>query len=199
MIRSIAAGIGAVAAFLAVLLLVDLPLLVAAVAGLAVYLGLLLIIGRAPGPTESLPQVPGLTHAEALHVIRVSRGKAQRLQSLARAVEDRAVAAEVRDIADQARLISEELQHDPKDIRVARRFLDYYLDATLMVVERYVDLSKRAADNADAQRVLSSFDGVLDKILETFRKQHDKLLADDVLDLDTEVEVLERMMTMEGL
>jgi len=102
-------------------------------------------------------------------------------------------------ISNLADKIVLDLRQDPKDVRSARRFLDYYLDATLTVIQRYAELAQKGSMSPEVQPVLAKFDTLLDTIENTFEKQLNRLLRDDTLDLDTDISVLKQMMDSEGL
>jgi len=191
-------GIGGVAAFLVALLILRMGFVYAAGLGVAVWVGLSLVLSEG----QSVGQVPKSTGISAEQVSRIIRDGERKVASMrrqARRIDDRSVRDKVRSIAEVAERIFADLREDPKDVRAARRFLEYYLDATLLVVERYVDLSSKGSQSADVQQVLGKFGDLLDTIQSTFEKQLDRLLRDDVLDLDTDITVLKQMMEMEGL
>jgi len=191
-------GIGGVAAFLVALLILRMRFVYAAGLGVAVWVGLSLVLSEG----QSVGQVPKSTGVSAEQVSRIIRDGERKVASMrrqARRIDDRSVRDKVRSIAEVAERIFADLREDPKDVRAARRFLEYYLDATLLVVERYVDLSSKGSQSADVQQVLGKFGDLLDTIQSTFEKQLDRLLRDDVLDLDTDITVLKQMMEMEGL
>jgi len=191
-------GIGGVAAFLVALLILRMRFVYAAGLGVAVWVGLSLVLSEG----QSVGQVPKSTGISAEQVSRIIRDGERKVASMrrqARRIDDRSVRDKVRSIAEVAERIFADLREDPKDVRAARRFLEYYLDATLLVVERYVDLSSKGSQSADVQQVLGKFGDLLDTIQSTFEKQLDRLLRDDVLDLDTDITVLKQMMEMEGL
>jgi membrane-bound serine protease (ClpP class) len=189
-------GMGGAAAFLVALLILRMGFLWAVGIGLIVWLILTLVL---PEPVPEAPIVAGLTQREVQETVRDAQAKVRRLRSLGRKMPTAKVRLRVSDIAQVAEVIVDGLERDPKDIKPARRFLDYYLDATITVVERYADLLARGGSGAEVHEVLGRFDGLLDAIHATFEKQRDRLLRDDVLDLDTDITVLKRMMDMEGL
>lgn len=193
--KSLVCGLAGAAAFLAALFALHMRFTYAALLGLGVWLVLSLLLRE----DEGIPAVQGMTRDEVQNALREGERKAARLRAQGRRIGRRRVAVKVETIADVADRILADLRQDPKDIRSARRFLEYYLDATLLVVTRYVDLSDRATPSEDVQEVLGKFEGLLDAIQATFEKQHERLLRDDVLDLDTDITVLQQMMKMEGL
>lgn len=130
------------------------------------------------------------------------RGGAQKLATLKRAAErvpDQAVRAKAYAVCDSVARILSDIRDDPKDLRPARKFLDYYLDATIKVVDRYVSLLSKGARSAELDEALRRAEDSLDLIKSAYDKQLAQLLENDVMDLDTELQVLERTIQMEGL
>ncbi|MFW5808048.1 MAG: 5-bromo-4-chloroindolyl phosphate hydrolysis family protein [Spirochaetota bacterium] len=119
-------------------------------------------------------------------------------------LKDRIEKPEIRDRVDKiinvVNRIFDDLKHDPKDVRIARQFLNYYLDSTITIVQKYTDLSvHRGINSTDLSDTLTKTEDLLDKIYYAFEAQLAKLLEDDALDLDTEVALLEQTLKMEGL
>ena len=199
MLRSLLVGLASAALLLVCVFVLHIPLGWSLLAGLMAYLGLHLTIGRSPHGMDALPEVRGMTNEEVYRIIKEGQGKVASIRELCRGVRDTDLRHRVGAIADVAADVFEELERDPKDILQARRFLEYYIDATLLVVQRYVDLSKRAGGSVEVQGALHGFESLLESIHATFIKQRDRLLRDDALDLETEIDVLKRMMEMEGL
>jgi len=185
-------GLGA---FLLARILLRLPTVWSVAAGLAVWLALQWIIGE-PAPEA---HVPGMTDAEVQSQLREADAKVRRLRVVGRRMPTAALRQRVTKITNLADRIVLDLRQDPKDVRSARRFLDYYLDATLTVIQRYAELAQKGSMSPEVQPVLAKFDTLLDTIENTFEKQLNRLLRDDTLDLDTDISVLKQMMDSEGL
>lgn len=94
-----------------------------------------------------------------------------------------------------ARDILAEIAHDPKDLRRARKFLNTYLDGAQRVVTGYAE----AHSNHCNQTLNANFRRVLVSIEEVFGQQLQRLLENDLLDLDVNMEVLEAQLKREGL
>ncbi len=189
-------ALGGVAAMLAVRFGLRLPTLWSLAVGLAVWLALPLIV---PARPTAAAQAARRLPADAQEDVRQAQAKVRRLRTLGRRMPSAPLRMRVATITQVAERIVEDLINDPKDLRVARRFLDYYLDATVTVVDRYAELIRKGGSSAEVQPVLAKFDTLLDTIQHTFEKQLDRLLRDDVLDLDTDITVLKQMMEHEGL
>ncbi|HHX64468.1 MAG TPA: hypothetical protein GX702_06215 [Chloroflexi bacterium] len=196
--KSIIIGIISASAFWVTMFRFRIPFHWSLAIALLVYLGLVLIFGRKPSPAEKMPEIEGMSKEEAYHVIREGRDKVTQMRRLRRKMPLHIV-PEIEAIADTADKIFDELEINPQTIPAARRFLEYYLDSSLTVIRRYIDLSRRGGDNAHVREVMAQVETLLKTIHATFEKQHDRLLRHDVMDLDTDVTVLRRMMDMEGL
>lgn len=98
-------------------------------------------------------------------------------------------------IADQSRNILDVLVDNPKVIRRARKFLNTYLEGARRVAEGYA----RTHSKANSQELDANFRNVLVTIEDVFQEQHQKLLENDVLDLDVEIEVLKTQLEREGV
>lgn len=94
-----------------------------------------------------------------------------------------------------ARQILDEIARDPRDLRRARKFLNTYLDGAQRVVSGYAEThSKHKTKPLEA-----NFRRVLVSIEDVFGQQYQRLLENDLNDLDVQMEVLENQLKHEGL
>nr|HPJ38596.1 5-bromo-4-chloroindolyl phosphate hydrolysis family protein [Spirochaetota bacterium] len=145
-----------------------------------------------------IPADAGISASEAKRVINESTKKVKEIRAMTMKVRNNQVAEEIRDICKSAMDIIENFKKDPKDIKKAKQFINYYLDSTVKIVTRYVELSETNNITPEIEKSLKKVEGILQTIKDSFEKQLEKLLQDDLLDLDVEVEVLERTMRLEG-
>jgi 5-bromo-4-chloroindolyl phosphate hydrolysis protein len=197
MFKGFLAGLLGAIAFLVAYFIGRVPFLWSVIVGGLVYIAFSLIMTRSK--MAEVPEVEGMSPKDVIETLDEGERKVKNLRKLAGQIGRRRIARRVEDIANVADRILQELHEDPKDIRVARRFLNYYLDATVLVVDRYTSLDSKKTDSENVQEVLHNFEELLDTIEATFEKQYDRLLRNDVLDLDTDMTVLKQMMEMEGL
>ena len=141
----------------------------------------------------------GITHQELTQALTDGARKLTQLKRATDRVRDDRVRAKANAVCDAVARIITDVREDPKDLRGARKFLNYYLDAAINVVKRYVDLRKRGASTAEAQAALSRAESSLETIRAAYERQLQHLLENDLMDLDTELEVLERTIKLEGL
>ncbi len=130
--------------------------------------------------------------------VREGMEKLKSLRSNTRMIADNAVASKVVDICKTGTEIFDYLGKNPGDISKARQFINYYLDATEKIVNQYVELSARKDKTKEIEDSLKRVETMLDSIKETYTKQLHNLLEDDLLDLNTEITVLEKTMKFEA-
>jgi hypothetical protein len=91
--------------------------------------------------------------------------------------------------ADQ---ILAELAAQPRKLDAARGFLTYYLDAAQRIVEGYVNLGQRGSRSPDITATLKRAEDSLHIVQQAFDRQLAAVLEDRAMDLDSEIELLER-------
>ncbi len=101
----------------------------------------------------------------------------------------------IRDVVSAAGKVLHLIEEDPRDLRRARKFLNVYLDSAKTVTENYAAISAKA----HAPEMEAKFAAVLDDLKKTCEEQYTKLLENDTLDLDAQIEVLKVRLTKEGL
>ena len=87
----------------------------------------------------------------------------------------------------------------PNKASQIRKFMDYYLPTTLKMVRGYRMLDERGVTGQDAVYARNRIDDALGVVLQGCEKMLDKLYQDDVLDLTTDIDVLEQMLKRDGL
>ncbi len=80
-----------------------------------------------------------------------------------------------------------------------RKFMDYYLPTTLKMVKGYRVLGERNLSGEDTAAARKRIDNALGVVLTGCQKQLDNLYKDDVLDITTDIDVLEQMLKRDGL
>ncbi|SIQ40000.1 5-bromo-4-chloroindolyl phosphate hydrolysis protein [Alkalispirochaeta americana] len=134
-----------------------------------------------------------------LEALSLGSRKLVQLRRAVAVVEEQRVRAKALAVCDAAARILSEIRQDPQNLQKARKFLDYYLDATITVVERYGGLANRGVRSPEMDSALHRAEASLDTIRIAYEKQLLQLVEDDVMDLDVELRVLEQTIRMEGL
>ena len=80
-----------------------------------------------------------------------------------------------------------------------RNFLNYYLPTTLKILRAYAQLEEQGIEGENISAAKARIEGMMDKVVEGFEKQLDKLFQNDALDISSDVAVLEKMLENDGL
>lgn len=114
-------------------------------------------------------------------------------------IDDAAVSERIDRIEAVTASILCTLRERPDRADDARRFMDYYLPTTLKLLESYNLMEDQSYQGESIQAARRSIEAVLDKLVSATEKQQDKLFGSEALDVETEIDVLEKMMASDGL
>jgi hypothetical protein len=90
--------------------------------------------------------------------------------------------------------------HDkPEKAPQIRKFMEYYLPTTLKIVTTYRILSERGVGGREIIDARQRIDDALGTVIKGCQKLLSKLYQDDVLDITTDIDVLEQMLKRDGL
>lgn len=90
-------------------------------------------------------------------------------------------------------------RQNPSKAPELRQFLNYYLPTTLKILQTYAQMDAQGVEGENISAAKRRVEDMMDKVVEGFEKQLDQLFATDVMDITTDVEVLERMLDKDGL
>ena len=86
--------------------------------------------------------------------------------------------------------ILQTIQEDPKDIRVARKFLIVYIDGIANVTEAYTALDEKDIDRQTKERLHT----LMDDVEQRFDKELKRLKNNNMFDLDVHIDVLKEQI-----
>ena len=168
-------------------------------AGIGGLIAGLLIFRRASSEDRRyLEGVTGITREMHTRALNEGREKLGRLRAAAIRIEDRDIKGRADRIADLTAEMLENIRKDPKDLKPARPFLNYYLDTAMNILRRYTEISSQTVRSREAEEMTARVDRALAALETAYEKQLAALLDNDIMDLDTELTVLEKTIRMEG-
>ena len=80
----------------------------------------------------------------------------------------------------------------------ARQFIDYYQDTASQLLEKYVDLQNTDLNTEDTRRLKVQTEEAIRTLNEAFENQFQKLMSEELLDMEAELQLLRQTMKMEG-
>lgn len=163
----------------------------ALIAGVAIWLGLTLIFSKRE--KDGAIVVEGTTKLDIDNTIKAGKKLTMEMRQVSFRLSQMEMKSQIDDLCKIAESMFEMLKKDPNDIRIAKQFLTYYLEPTHKIILKYVDLATARPMPADAIEILDRTEKSLPGIRATFLQQKEKMLANDVMDLDTEIKVFETL------
>lgn len=101
-------------------------------------------------------------------------------------------------ISLHTRNILECMTKDPNDVQPGNRFLGRYLPAAHKIVDDYTRLGREGRGHQDIESVLGRVDEVLERLAQAFQQEHGNLLRNDAMQLSAEMQVLDKLLKMDG-
>lgn len=167
---------------------------------IAAYAGFVLVLPRAQSLEEELAGMnvsAGINPQAVAALIRASLEKITDIREHSSELQGD-VQATLKRITGIAQDIVEGFKNDPTDINRSKQFLFHYLDATLDIVSKYKELrNKKGGEPVEA--VLIKSEQTLAEIEAVFQKQYQRNLANEAMELDVNLDVLQNMIKSEGL
>lgn len=90
-------------------------------------------------------------------------------------------------------------EKDPEKLPKMRRFMDYYLPTALKLLNAYSQFDSQGGDGEVIRQSKQKIEQTMDVLVEGFEAQLDNLFADDALDVEADIRVLQNMMAQDGL
>ncbi|WP_040949017.1 5-bromo-4-chloroindolyl phosphate hydrolysis family protein [Gorillibacterium massiliense] len=166
--------------------------------GAAVY-GAVLLIWRNK-PIASLPLSLDETSIDFYkRTIEEGRIHVKAIKSYIPLTGDPAVQVKIKKIADISDRIFEVLEQKPQSVKIIRQYFTYDLESTSKILNKYTELKRKGLTDPEVIEIIARTESQLDLIADLFEKKLKKLVSDDVLDLDVELDMLQQMLKTEGM
>lgn len=120
------------------------------------------------------------------------------LRRLRASIHEPTVRTRIDEITVLTEKIFEDIRSDPKDVPQVKRFAGYYLPTTMKLLNAYDRMSGEGTGE-NVSGTLRRIEDILDTTVAAYQKQYDALFANEALDIETDITVLESMLKREGL
>ena len=167
---------------------------VAAVMGEGLDLNAQSKAGKAAAPAE-LP-LSGDDQADAM----IAKGQAllEQIRKENDAIPDETLSGQMDEMERLCVQIFRTVAEKPEKAPQIRKFMDYYLPTTLKMIVSYRTMSERGVSVSDMDEARSTVIRGVGMVLSACQKQLDHLYQDDMLDVSTDIDVLEQMLKRDG-
>ena len=114
------------------------------------------------------------------------------------AIPDPTLTHQMYELEYQCLQIFKTVQQDPKKAPQIRKFMNYYLPTTLKMLANYHTMQDRGVSQKDLGEARDALIHGMNMILTVGQKQLDNLFKGDMLDISTDIDVLEQMLKRDG-
>ena len=199
-IAGIISGISAGLVMLGLFFLLQFSILITGALSVLAFFGFYVILfALRPKNQFTIHPGNGITAEMVQNVLKESEEKIRELEKLAKQIRNENIRAKIAHIITVVKKIYENIRKDPEKMKLARQFLSYYFDTSISIVNKYSQLSIQDVHSPEISKALQKAEDMLGSIDIAFDKQLAKLLSNDVMDLDVEIETLEKTFKAEDL
>ena len=115
------------------------------------------------------------------------------------AIPDEEMTRKINRIEECTQHILEYQKNHPEKTSELHTFLDYYLPTTLKILNTYAELERQGIDGENVTATKTRIEQMMDKVVEGFETQLDKLFQGDMMDISSDIDVMEKMLSRDGL
>ena len=149
----------------------------------------------ASAPARKKPQYP----PEVQKIVDEGKKAKKELSRLYAVIPDLEVKHKVEELIDVAGKIIDDAKEDPTDVPQIQKFLDYYLPTTIKLLKSYERMSAQGISGENIDRSMENIKEMLDTTVEAYKKLLDSLFANQALDIETDIQVMNTLLKREGL
>jgi 5-bromo-4-chloroindolyl phosphate hydrolysis protein len=139
---------------------------------------------------DKLDNIGDISAAFVIETLAEARGKLADVEENMRLIKATGVHDKLRVATDKAYEILNNIEEDPKDLRVARKFIIVYIDGIKKVTESYTNM-KEDEINAETKE---KFSMLLSDVEKKFDKEIIRLKKNNQFDLDVQIDVLKEQI-----
>ena len=88
---------------------------------------------------------------------------------------------------------------DPADVPQIKKFMNYYLPTTIKLLNAYDRMGLQGIEGENVDKSMKNINEMLDTAIVAYKKRLDSLLANQALDIETDIAVLNTMLERDGL
>ena len=114
------------------------------------------------------------------------------------AIPDEALSKQMDELSQKCVQIFRTVAEKPGKATQIRKFMNYYLPTTLKMLTNYRTMQQRGVSEKDMQEAHATLTRGMDMVLTACQKQLDNLYKDNMLDVSTDMDVLEQMLKRDG-
>lgn len=114
-------------------------------------------------------------------------------------IQDKEVRQKINEIMCITDKIMQDAIQDPADVPQIKKFMNYYLPTTIKLLNAYDRMGLQGIEGENVDKSMKNINEMLDTAIVAYKKRLDSLLANQALDIETDIAVLNTMLERDGL
>lgn len=147
--------------------------------------------------TPEKPESTGNPELDA--ILKEGKTAIKEMGRLYASIPDASVKSRIMEIMNISEKIINNAFADHKDISSVKKFLNYYLPTTIKLLNAYDRMYAQGIGGDNISGTMNRIEDMLDTIVKAYKKQLDGLFANEALDIETDIKVMDGMLRREGL
>ena len=158
-----------------------------------------------PGKTELIkepePEPEPVTTGNPEHdaLLREGETAVSEMKRLRQSINEPELQSKIDRLTELTEKIFNDLIDDPSDYKMIKRFSSYFLPTTISLLNSYDRMGSVGVEGENISQTKARIKDILDTTITAYEKQLDALFANQALDIETDITVLENMLKKEGL
>ncbi len=140
--------------------------------------------------SDKIPQESGVNYKKLIKDIQEAQNKLLNIEEAKDKISDLELKEAIGGALQRAEKILQNIKEDPKDIRVARKFMVVYLDGIKDVIKQYNEIDEQILDKSYRTRLIE----LLDKASNRFDEELERLKSNELFDLDVQIDTLKKQL-----
>lgn len=142
------------------------------------------------------PERPATPADAILRQAQIAHSEMQRLSG---SIGDSVMSAKIATLITLSDRIAQDAAQDSSDIPQIQKFQNFFLPSTISLLNAYDRMSAQGVDGTNISTSKQRIAEMLDSEIQAFQKQLDALYKNDAMDVDADIQVMQRLLDREGL
>ena len=128
-----------------------------------------------------------------------SKKNVGKLKQIIPSIDNESIKNDVIEISKTSEKIINRLEKTPEKISQATNFLNYYLPITLKIMSKYEEIENEKLTSVEVKNFMKRISSLISNIKNAFDTQLNNLYSTDMVDIDAEMKVFEKVLKTDGL
>ena len=132
-------------------------------------------------------------------LLESSKSNIKDLKRITPSIDNTDIKNDIVEITTTSEKIISRLEKTPEKIPQATNFLNYYLPITLKIMKKYEEIENQKLTSKEVKDFNQRITNLIDNINNAFGIQLNNLYSTDMVDIDAEMKVFEKLLKSDGL